>query len=312
MPLTIDLILLIFLFIILGISADFVVKNIQYIASIFKIRLFTFGIILGIITTLPELSVGINATIEGASSLSVGNILSGVIVILGLVLGASILLNRQINTDGNSKALIPQALVILSPILLGIDGKYGFIDGIIMISLYAGLIFYLYKSNETYKHQAIKKINKIKILQALVMVILGIVFILTTSNWIVKISLDLLDQINISKLILGSLVFAIGTNLPEITIAITSWRKKASELSLSHLLSSAFTNILVLGILATIKPILFGFNLDFWVISIFLILNMILFLIFYRSNKKIDRKEGFVLLSIYILFILVNFYLINK
>lgn len=68
------------MFVVLGGSAGLVVRNIKYIASALHIKLFAFGIVLGLITTLPELSVGINATIDGVAALSVGNLLSGLSV----------------------------------------------------------------------------------------------------------------------------------------------------------------------------------------------------------------------------------------
>src|SRR3989339_1678129 len=118
MSILIDSLLLLFLFAVLGVPADFAVRNIKYIASVLKIRLFAFGLLLGLITTLPELSVGINATIDKAASLSVGNLMGGIIVIFGLVLGASLLLNRQIDTNEKLKILIPEVAIIFLPILL--------------------------------------------------------------------------------------------------------------------------------------------------------------------------------------------------
>lgn len=311
MALLLDLLLLLLLFVILGISADFVVKNIKYIASVLRIKLFAFGILLGLVTTLPELSVGINAAINEASSLSVGNLLSGVIVILGLILGASLLLNRDVATDGRWSVLIPQVAIIFSLILLGLDGSYGLIDGLIMVGFYCGLIYYLYRINQAPEISYPELINKNKILKAFLASVLGVVAILLASNGIIKIILDLLNYVNISKLVVGALVFAIGTNLPEITITITSWRKKASELSLSHLLSSAFTNVLVLGILAVIRPIVFEVDISFWVIAVFLSLILVLFLVFYRSGKKMDRREGLALLMVYVVFLFVNIWLLK-
>ncbi|MDP2736574.1 MAG: hypothetical protein Q8O59_02175, partial [bacterium] len=116
---------------------------------------------------------------------------------------------------------------------------------------------------------------------------------------------------NVSKLVIGVLIFAIGTNLPEITITIASWRKKTSELSLSLLLSSAFTNVLILGVLASIRPITFIIGPAFWALAIFMALILISFLFFYHSGKKMDRREGLILLSIYILFIITNFWIIK-
>lgn len=311
MSVLIDSLIIIFLFAVLGIAAALTVKNIRYFASVLKIRLFVFGILLGLITTLPELSVGINAIIDKAASLSVGNLLGGIIVIFGLILGASLLLNRQIITGGELKILIPEVAIIFSPILFGLDGNYGLLDGLIMVGLYLGLIFYLYRANHSFGLSHLKLIDKNKIAKAVLWSIVGIILVLLASHWIVERTLDLLNYINVSKLMIGVLVFAVGTNLPEITIAITSWRKKTSELSLSHLVSSAFTNVLVLGILAAIRPITFVVGPAYWVLAIFMGLILTAFLFFYHSNKKMDRREGLILLFIYILFLIVNFWIMK-
>ncbi|MFA4942000.1 MAG: hypothetical protein WC582_05455, partial [Patescibacteria group bacterium] len=251
-----------------------------------------------------------NATLNGIASLSVGNLLGGVIVILGLVLGSSLLLNRKIITDGNLKIIIPQVAIIFLALLLGIKGGYGLIDGLIMVGLYFGLIFYLYQVNRSYGSESFALLEKNKIIKAVFFSFVGVVAILLLSNWIVKITLGLLQDWQISKLLLGLLIFSIGTNLPEISIAITSWRKKSSELSLSHLLSSAFTNVLILGILAAIRPINIVIGPAFYILSIFLTAVLLLFLFFYHSGKKMDRVEGAILLACYILFLLVNFWMI--
>lgn len=308
MPILLDSLKLLLLFIALGLSADFAVKHIKYLGVVLKIRLFAFGILLGLITSLPELSLGINATIDRATALSMGNLLGGIIVMLGLILGASLLLNRKISTDGRLASLIPTILVIFSPILFGIDGKYGLFDGLVMICLYVGLIFYLYRLNNNGSHASIEISDSNRVGRAMILAIVGIIGVLVTSHWIVGVTLDLLNYINVSQLVIGLVVFSIGTNLPEISIAVTSWRKKSSELSLSHLLSSSFTNVLIFGVLALMRPIIFDVDLAFWIVAVFLGIILILFAYFYHSDKKMDRREGVILLAGYILFIAVNIY----
>ena len=113
-------------------------------------KIFALGVILGIMTTLPELMVGLNATFHNVASLSVGNIMGGIVVVIGLVLGMSLILNRKIDTADNLRSLLPTSLILLSPFFLGADGSFGLFDGIVMIFLYLGLIFYLYFIN--YSH----------------------------------------------------------------------------------------------------------------------------------------------------------------
>jgi cation:H+ antiporter len=267
-----------------------------------------FGILLGLVTSLPELSLGINATIDSATALSVGNILGGIVVMLGLILGTSLLINRKIATDGRLSTLIPTVLVIFSPVLFGIDGRYGLLDGLMMIVLYVGLIFYLYRANNSGISRNFEITDGNQIGKSILLAIVGVIGVLVASHWIVDITLDLLNYIKVSQLVIGVLVFSIGTNLPEISITLTALRKKTSELSLSHLLSSSFTNVLILGILALIRPIVFDTDHTFWVAGIFLGVMLTLFAVFYYSGRKMDRREGAVLLIGYILFIAVNVY----
>ena len=310
MSLFFNILILIAIFAILGVSADIAVNNIRSIAKALRLKLFALGIVLGLFTTLPEFAVGINASLEGAGSISVGNIMGGVIVLIGLILGTSLILNKKVGTDNSLKTLFPACLVILSPFLLGIDGSYGFLDGLVMISLYAGLIFYLYYLNRDKNLDGqLAVIDKGKIGKSVVFAILGVILVMLASHWIVQITLGLLETIQVSKLFIGLILFAIGTNLPEITITLTAWRKKSSELSLSHLLSSVFTNIFVLGSLAVLSPINFETNLVYYVLVFFAVLIVSLLFIFAKSDRSLSRKEGGVLLLIYIIFVVINIFL---
>lgn len=302
----IDFILLIFLFIVLAFSADVAVKNIKYIANILEIRLFAFGILLGIITSLPELSLGINSQIDNIASLSVGNLFGGVIVLFGLILGSSLILNREIKTDGLYSSIIPETSLIIFALLLGVDGKFSLIDGILMSLGYLILVFYIYKQNKNINIYIPKIIPENKITKALIFSTLNIIIILVISHFIVETTQKILIHLKINEILLGILIFSIGTNLPEIMISLTSWKKKASELSLSYLISSGFTNMLILGLIAIIKPINFNTDLSYFILIIFILLTLGLFIYFYHSNKKLEKKEGFILLSIYFIFIMTN------
>lgn len=306
MLIIVNFLMLLFLFGILGKAADLAVRNIKYIASVLKVRLFVFGILLGLITTLPELSLGLNTIVNRAGAISVGNLLGGIIVILCFILGINLLLNRKIETDGRLAFLIPVVLLMLTPIFLGLDGRYGVFDGLVMIAFYVGLIFHLHRLNHFSNNSYVGIANKNKIAKSIFLSIFYVILIVVASHWIVEITLKLLEYMEISQMIVGFTVFALGTNLPEISIAFTSWRKKTSELSLSHLISSAFTNVLVLGILAVINPIFFNVDYSYYVVAIFLILTLALFFWFYYSGKKMDRKEGIMLLIVYFMFILAN------
>ena len=309
MGIAIDSLLLVLLFGVLGFTADLAVRNIKYITTALKLKLFSLGILLGIVTSLPELSVGINTTAENVASLSVGNIMGGIIVIFGLILGVSLLFDNKVSTKGSLKSLVPSVLVMLSPILLGLDGKYLLWDGLVMISLYVGLLLYLYLINHSFEGLQTAFLHKKRVEKAIFLSIVGIVIVVLSSHFIVDITVDLLENTSINKLFIGVIVFSIGTNLPEIIVTFTSWRRKTSGLSLSHLVSSAFTNILVLGILAIIQPITFTLGPTFYSLAVFIVLILSIFIFSSYSGGGLSRKEGFVLLTAYVLFLAANIFL---
>lgn len=306
----INIIILIFLFLALGLTADFLVRGISYLAKVLQIRLFAIGIILGIVTSLPEISVGINTTLDGIAGVSVGNLLGGVLVILGLVLGCSLLLNKSVNTDGELKLIIPQIGIIFIPLILGFDGYFGLVDGVIMVVSYFSLIYYLYRSNHSFNINSIALIEKKKIFESIALSLISIIAVLVISHFIVGIAEKILLSWDLSKFTLGVIIFALGTNLPEISIALTSWRKKSSELSLSHLLGSAFTNVLVLGVLSIISPIVFKTATSYYLLASVLTVLLVSFVIFYKSKNRLDRLEGVFLLICYLVFLILNFYLV--
>ncbi len=308
MTIIFDGLLLFLLFLLLGILADFLVENVTHIGKALRIRIFTFGILLGLVTTLPELFLGIKASIDQVGALSVGNILGGVVVILGLVLGMSLILHREILTHSKLSSLLPMIFVIFSPILFGLDGSFGLFDGISMIGLYLGLIFYLYQKNHFGNSFGFGIVNRNTLNKALFLSVSSIIGILITSHFIVERTLHLLESIDVNEFIIGLLVFSFGTNLSEIIIAITSWKKKVFDLSLSHILSSTFTHVLVLGILAVFQPIYFKIDVNYWVTAFFLGITLLLFAYFYHSDKKMERREGWILVCVYFLFILTSFY----
>lgn len=312
MNIAIDILVLIILFVVLWISADFSVKHIRYIWWVLGIKLFALWIILWLCTTFPEFFVWINSLLDNAGWISVGNFLGATVVIFWLILWLSLVLNRGIDTSGKLTNMVPEAATIFLPVILGLDWKFGSIDGFIMVISYIWLLYYLYRQHKNHSEENKQEpINRKKIVKSILLSIVGIIVVVVSAHYVVEISLNLLKYVKISKFLIWLLVFSIWTNLPEITIAITSWRKKTSGLSLKHLVSSAFTNTLALWILAISKPISFDAWVSYRIIGWFSLVLLVLTLFFYRSDKKMDMKEWAILFVVYILFIAANSFLVK-
>lgn len=303
MDLILYIILLVILFGILGISADFLVHHIKIISRKLGIKIFALGVVLGIMTSLPEMTVGINSLINNVPNISVGNLLGSVMVIFGLILGISLILNRKIRTRGDMKYLLPQLGVVFLPFILGLDKKFSSLDGVIMIITYIILLIYLYQISKHYQRVQISIIKEQKIFKSILLSIISAIVVVTSSYIIVKLSILLLNKLEIKPFILGLLIFSLGTNLPEITVAITSWKKKSPELSISHLMGSIITNVIILGSMSIINPIIINLGYSYTILVVFVALILFLTAIFYKTKKSLDRIEGLFLISIYFIFL---------
>jgi cation:H+ antiporter len=321
--------LILILFYFLGNSADILILNVKKIAERLNIKIFIIGIILGILTTMPELFLGINSITKGLGTICVGNIFGGSIIILSLLFGITLVLNNEIKTDGDLKNIVPNLIFILLPVVVGLKGSLTFYSGLTFIFIYFLIIFYINIRNKIiidevkirdeekknvlsrikYKFSFIK--NK-GFLKEIGLSIFSVTLLIVISNIIMRLSEYVLGEFNISEFFIGLIIFSIGTNLPEFMIIIKSAKNNNSSLSISHLIGSAMANIFILSILTLFNKFSINVDITYVVTLIFLILILVLIAVFYKTKKSFSRKEGFIFLSIYLVFLIFQIVLILK
>ncbi len=301
--------ILLALFYFLGKCADVVVINARKLGEDLDIKVFFLGIILGLFTTLPELSLGINAFINNLQEISLGNLLGGVVVLFTLILGGSIVINRKISTHEILNDIGPILLFLLVPIVLGLKGSLGIIDGIVILFGYIVLVFYLFKKNNNITTFGIHIVSKKETIKRVIYIVIGLALVMLSSNLIINVSEKLLAHFVLPGFLVGLLFFAIGTNLPEITLVFRSWRRGAEDLSMSSLFGSAMANVLLVGIFISMRQVIIQINFTYIVLVITYTVLFIMLIIFARTGKEFKRIEGLSLLAIYILFILAQTFL---
>lgn len=294
---------LIILFFLLSKSADLIVVNLRKTGEKLRIRIFVLGIILGIMTSAPEMTIGINSALAGVSDMSFGNLMGGIVVMFALILGFSSILNRKIKTEKKSWTFLITLITLFIPLILAFKGRLDEIDGIIMILSYIAMIYILYNKNKKLDIPKIEIVNIKEITKHVFFILIGIILLILISDLIVKTTIFALKGYNISPFIIGLIFYSLGTNLPELIIAIRSFKRNVEELSLSNLIGSSLGNVLMLGILSFLKPINIEINISYFFLMLFLISLFILIYIFYRTDQLLSRKEGYVLILMYLIFI---------
>ena len=317
-------------FFILSHGADLLLGNLKALADRSKIHPVLLGLILGFLTTVPEFMVGLNAIRQDVATLSLGNIWGGVIVILALILGLSIILQKKIKTDGHLFVILPSFLFILFSLFLGTKGSLNYYDGFFLLIFYLIIVYLDFLSGGHYRSdnltqkavleaEGIKK-EKLwfgrrlydwqrKYNQESVWAFLGLLLVVISSYAIMEIADIFLAIFPLPPFLVGLLIFAIGTNLPEITVMFRSVKLKSGDISFGHLVGSAVSNILVLGLLTFVSPIYINVSWRYYVLMIFSFLILAAVSWFYVSKKSFDRREGFALLFLYICFVFYELFL---
>jgi cation:H+ antiporter len=140
--------------------------------------------------------------------------------------------------------------------------------------------------------------------------LLCLIVLLVSAQFIVFAGINIATHFQVSELIIGLTLIALGTSLPELAVAITSAIKKQHEMVVGNIIgSNIFNTVAVLAIPGLISPVTVQekINIDYLAMLGFTILLYLFFLIEFDPKQKdtISRLEGFVLiifLSIYIYF----------
>jgi len=313
--LLISLILFLISCLVLVVSGGFLVKLIVKIASYLRLSEFVVAfIIMAFSTSIPELFVGISSAISGNPALSLGNVIGSNIADLTLVIGIVALLGNGIKPKNPliKKDSLFMFLIALVPITLMIfDQTLSRIDGIILTSIFIIYMWHLIKERKEVKGKFIEnKREPIAFTIFFFISYLGILFL--SAHFVVKYATQLAIELLLPVMAIGLFLVAIGTSLPELVFGTRAVLAKKGDLAVGDAMGSVVCNsTLVLGVTAMISPITNSFFI-FLTSAIFMAIVTFLFMIFIRSKKGLSITESVMLIMMYLLFILVEFYFKSK
>lgn len=261
-------------------------------------------------TTLPELTVSLFASLEGHTTMSLGNAVGSIICNTGLVLGLVGLIS-PFKVDKNmffSKSVLLLISVILL-IVFGLDGKITKNDGLMLLIMLAIYMYTNYKSvsdeNKKISKSSRKKENTniSELIYIGIFFVLGLIMMVVGSRLLVDNGVKIAQVIGIPQGVISLTVIALGTSLPELVSSITAIKKKHHAISVGNVLGANILNIVsVIGISAIPNdiPILSQtMKVDF-PFMIVLLLTLILPTI---KKDRIYRWQGLSMLLIYFTYI---------
>lgn len=307
-----DYLYLIIGLIILIFSGDFLVKGGVQIANYFKIPKLIVGLtIISIGTSAPELFVSLGAALRGSPDMSIGNVVGSNIANIGLILGITTLILPMPIAKESSKVNFPIMLgVSLLLLIFSLDLKLTLWEGLIFIVLLvAYILFLIFRAKHKKNSQEEIEAPSLPMWKAAFYVIAASIGLYYGAELLVASAQNIALSFGVSERVIGLTVLAFGTSVPELATSVIAALKKQMDISVGNILGSNIFNILcVLGITGIIQPIninpdILDFDILFMIgIAILLFLTMLP-----TSNGRINRFEGFLLLSFYIIYVVLLF-----
>jgi cation:H+ antiporter len=268
--------------------------------------------------SLPNLFVDLNAALHGIPQLSFGDIIGGNLIDLTLVMAIAIFFSKSAistKSDMVQKSAIFTAVIAVLPLLLILDGKLDRVDGIILLLAFACYVGWIFSKKErfkkTYRSKAAAPIAGFKhFLVQMVKISIFLALLLLASQAVVTSAQFFSQSLGISLSLVGILIVGLGNCFPETYFSIISARKEENWLVLGDLMGSVIVcATLVLGIIAIVAPFEIKDFSPFLIARIFLIIGSLCAFIFIKSGKKITKKEGLLLLFVYIIFLLTEIFI---
>ena len=253
-------------------------------------------------TGSPELVVSAEAALSGNSAIALGNVVGSNISNIALILGVAALICPIVARAEVVKRQVPVMIGVSVLLwLLVADGELGRVDGLVLLALGGGYLFWIYQGARSGKvtvaDDEVEAPSRAVWLD-IVMLVGGIALLVLGAKWLIDGALVIATALGISPVIIGLSLVAIGTSLPELATAVVAAAKKDSDVILGNVIGSNILNILfILGLTAAIQPISAG---QIQVSDLAVMLgSAVLLLVLFLLRPAVERWSGFALLGGY-------------
>ena len=301
-------------------GADFFVEGSSSIAKKLKVPPIIIGLtIVAMGTSLPETAVSVTASLVQNNELAVSNVVGSNIFNLMFVIGVCSILTPIMVQKATVVRDIPLSLgCALFLLVLGISGlgdktgmTLGHADGVIFLIVFAGYIFTMVRSamkaraaGQKVEIEGVEECDNMKELsygKSILFLIVGAAAIAFGGDLTVDTASRIAIELGMSQTLVGLTIVSIGTSLPELVTSVVAARKNEVDMAVGNAVGSNIFNILmVLGISSAISPVaLIRENI---IDIVLLMVFSVMVWIFAGTRKKIERKEGIIMVVVYLVY----------
>ena len=284
-------------------GSDIFVEASSNIAKKFNIPSIIIGMtIVAMGTSAPELSVSINSALAGLNDMSIANVVGSNIFNLLIALGICSFLGK-LKID-NYKDVWLLLGICIELFVLTIDKALGIINGIILLVTFISYIISMIKKAKDNAEEESNNKQK-NILITIALGILGLIAIVWGGDLVVNSASAIAIKLGMSENLVGLTIVAVGTSLPEFVTSAMATKKGELSIAIGNIIGSNIFNILlILGVASVINPMAVSMLALYDIM--FMICTVVLFILLTVKNKAINRKNGFILVLVYIAYLIIT------
>jgi len=292
-------------------GADFLVRGGAALARAIGIPTLVIGLtVVAFGTSAPELVVSIDAAYRGAGDISIGNVVGSNICNIALILGVSALVRPLPVNKSLFKLDLP--MMIASALLLTLwcvlRGGVSSVGGLVFCVLLAA---YLARRFYNARHDPAEaavlaaeadEAPRMRWYAALPLTLVGVAMLIAGGKLFVNGAVTAARLLKVSEAVIGLTVVALGTSLPELATGVAAALRGECDIAVGNVIGSNLFNVLcILGISPLVSP-LRSRNVTIFDFGVMVGCSLLLYVMM-LTGKVISRREGGVLLGIYVLYV---------
>ncbi|MDD9922661.1 MAG: calcium/sodium antiporter [Boseongicola sp.] len=263
-------------------------------------------------TSAPELLISIQAVLEGAQGLAIGNAVgsntANVLLVLGVPALVATLRTAEFDTRKSYVSMVGASFMF---ILLCFLGPLTFVHGLILLIMLGLIIADQVRAAIVHKRTAepvdVEGAEPDSPLWKIILYIsLGIIGLPLGAGLFVDAAIELAQMFGVSDGAIGLTLVALGTSLPELaTTAVAAYRRQA-DVALGNVIGSNLFNILaIVGIATMFGPIAVPrefLTFDLWVM---IGASLLLLPFVFTDTLNLTRRWGLLLTVLYVVYVVL-------
>lgn len=296
------------------VGADWLGNAAIHIATRLSIpRVIIGATIISLATTMPEIVIATVSGIEGSPEVGLGTVFGSPFANIGLIFGIMLLFSKpEVNKAYFSRTIKFFLITIAVVFLVAVGGKISFLFSIVLIIL--GVLYLITQSIigkqeesifEKMQHRFERFANffsRDDSFQQIFYLMIGTILLVLGAHFLIGSAIALASLLNISHIIIGVVIIALGTSLPEAFTTINSIIRNRTSLSTGNLFGASVLDLtFALGMGSIFNGVSIEPNTLYLTIGGLVVLALVS--LTYVSERVNPKILGVLLITIYLVFV---------